>query len=80
MLKYIVRYELSISKLNHTELPKDLKKPLIEKLYAEEIDNIAQLVAFPIGYNTALKVLRGQEHTTGRSKKKVFSSLRNARD
>lgn len=80
MLKYIVKYELSISQLNHTDLPKDLQKPLIEKLYAEEIDNIAQLVAFPIGYNTALKILRGQEHTTGRSKKKVFSSFRNARD
>jgi len=80
MLKYIVKYELSISELNNTDLPKDLEKPLIEKLYAEEIDNIAQLVAFPIGYNTALKILRGQEHTTGRSKKKVFSSFRNCRD
>jgi len=80
MLKYILKYELAISELNHTELPKTLKKPLIEKLYAEEIDNVAQLVAYPIGYNSALKILRGQEHTTGRSKKKVFNSFKNARD
>ncbi len=80
MLRYILKYELSISELNHTQLPKELKKPLVEKIYTEEIDNLAQLVAFPIGYNTSLKILRGQEHTTGRSKKKVFASFRNARD
>ena len=80
MLRYILKYELSICDLNHTQLPQDLKKPLVEKIYTEEIDNLAQLVAFPIGYNTSLKILRGQEHTTGRSKKKVFASFRNARD
>jgi Fic family protein len=80
LLKYIVKYETSIKDLEHTDLPKDLKKPLIEKLYAEDIDNLSQLVAFPIGYNTALKILRGQEHTTGKSKKKVFAGFRNAKE
>jgi Fic family protein len=80
ILKYIVKYENSIKDLNHTNLPKDLKKPLIEKLYAEDIDHLSQLVAFPIGYNTALKLLRGQEHTTGKSKKKVFAGYRNAKE
>lgn len=80
MLKYIVKYEVSICNLQYTDLPKDLKKPLIEKLYAEEIDHLSQLVAFPIGYDTALKILRGQEHTSGKSKKKVFSGYRNARE
>ena len=80
ILKYIVKYETSIKDLNSTDLPKELKKPLIEKFYAEDIDHLSQLVAFPIGYNTALKVLRGQEHTTGKSKKKVFTGYRNAKE
>ncbi len=80
ILKYIVKYELSICNLENTDLPKDFQKPLEEKLFAEEVDNIAQLVAFPIGFNTALKIVRGQEHTTGKSKKKVFSSFRSAKD
>jgi Fic family protein len=80
ILKYIVKYETSIKDLNHTDLPKELKKPLIEKLYAEDIDHLSQLISFPIGYNTALKILRGQEHTTGKSKKKVFAGYRNAKE
>ena len=80
ILKYRVKYERSIKDLNHTDLPKDLKKPLIEKLYVEDIDHLSQLVAFPIGYNTSLKILRGQEHTTGKSKKKIFAGFRNAKE
>ncbi len=80
ILKYIVKYENSIKDLQTTDLPTDFKKPLIEKLYAEDIDHLSQLVAFPIGYNTALKILRGQEHTTGKSKKKVFAGFRNAKE
>jgi Fic family protein len=80
ILRYIVKYENSIKDLQNTDLPKDLKKPLIEKLYAEDIDHLSQLVAFPIGYDKALKILRGQEHTTGKSKKKVFAGFRNAKE
>jgi len=80
MLKYIIKYETSIKELQHTDLPIDLKKPLIEKLYAEDIDHLSQLVAFPLGYNTSLKILRGQQHTTGRSQKKVFAGFRNAKE
>jgi len=80
MLEYIVKYETSIKDLQNTDLPKELKKPLIEKQYAEDIDHLSQLVAFPIGYNTALKILRGQEHTTGKSRKKVFAGFRNAKE
>lgn len=80
MLDYIVRYELALSDIKYNPLPEEYRVPLAEKYAAEDIQKMADLIAYPLGFNKALMIQRGQESSLEKKKYKIFTNFRNAKD
>lgn len=80
ILSYIVRYELAVQKISLTHLPKSHQTNLYEKIHAEDINQIAQLIGHPTGYNTALNIQRGKVLPSFRPKLKIFMNYRSSHD
>lgn len=80
ILNYIVKYELAIQSIKDTVIPSPLLDELREKLRAEEIDKLGELIAYPIGYNKALTVQRGQVMPSHKAKLKIFTNFKNSQD
>jgi hypothetical protein len=80
IVDYILKYELSVSRINNTLLPATHKEELIDKLHAEDIDKLGELIGHSIGYSRALDAQRGKLLPTARSKFKVFVNYRSTHD
>jgi len=80
MLNYIIKYELSMNEIKYNPLPEKHKTPLKEKFSAEDIQKMGDLIAYPIGYNKALTIQRGQEMPSEKKKLKIFTNFRSAKD
>ncbi len=80
ILNYIVKYEISLNDIKYNPLPEKYKSTLEEKLSAEDIENLAELIAYPLGYNKALQIQRGQEMPSQKKTYKIFTNFRNAKD
>lgn len=80
MLNYIVKYELSINEIKYHPLPDKYKFPLDEKYFAEDIEQLGELIAYPLGYNKALQIQRGQAMPSEKKKLKIFTNFRSAKD
>lgn len=80
MLSYIVKYELALSDIKYNQLPEEYRFPLSEKYSAEDIQKMADLVGFPLGFNKALMIQKGQENSLEKKKYKIFTNFRNAKD
>mgnify|MGYP005812876947 CR=1 FL=1 len=80
ILNYIVKYELSIDKIKNTPIPSSSLANIKEKVNTEEIDKLGELIGYPIGYNKALTVQRGQVLPSYRNKLRIFTNYKNAHD
>lgn len=80
ILNYIVKYELSIDKIKNTHMPTSTLSSIKEKVHTEEIDKLGELIAYPIGYNKALTVQRGQVLPSYRNKFRIFTNFKNTQD
>jgi uncharacterized membrane protein len=80
ILNYIVKYELAIQSINQTVIPSPLLEQTREQLRADEIDKLGELIAYPIGYNKALTVQRGQVMPSNKNKSKIFTNFKNVQD
>ncbi len=80
ILSYILKYELAIQAINQTVIPSPLLQDVREKLRAEEIDKLGELIAYPIGYSKALTVQRGQVTPSYKAKLKIFTNFKNIQD
>ncbi|MBP6976531.1 hypothetical protein KBB42_02985 [Candidatus Dojkabacteria bacterium] len=80
ILNYIVKYELAIQSIKDTVIPSPLLDELRERLRAEEIDKLGELIGYPIGYSKALTVQRGQVMPSHKSKLKIFTNFKNTQD
>jgi len=80
MLNYIVKYELSINEIKYHPIPDKYKIVIEEKLGAEDIESLGELISYPLGYNKALLIQRGQEMPSQKKTFKVFTNFRNAKD
>ena len=80
ILNYIVKYELAIQSIKQTVIPSPLLAEVREKLRAEEIDKLGELIAYPIGYSKALTVQRGQVMPSQKTKLKIFTNFKNTQD
>ncbi|MGI6423018.1 MAG: DeoR family transcriptional regulator [Candidatus Dojkabacteria bacterium] len=80
ILNYIIRYELSIEKIKDTPMPSSTLSTIKEKFRTEEIDKLGELISYPIGYNKALTVERGQVLPSFRNKLRIFTNFKNAQD
>jgi len=80
ILDYIVKYELSVKTISSIPLPYQVKQNLYEKLKAEELEAVGDIIGFPIGYQKALELQEGKEVTSTKSKFKIFSNYRSAQE
>ena len=80
LLKYIVKYEISISEFKHRQLPEKYQFFLEEKLGAEDIQSLGAMVGNPIGYNQSLLIQRGQEMPSQKKTFRLFTNFRNVKD
>ncbi|HOV34473.1 MAG TPA: DeoR family transcriptional regulator [Candidatus Dojkabacteria bacterium] len=80
MLNYIVKYEIAITDIKYNPIPEKYKTSIKERLSAEDIQSLGELVSYPIGYNKALTIQRGQEMPSEKKKLKLFTNFRNAKD
>lgn len=80
ILNYIVKYELAIQSIKQTVIPSPLLAEVREKLRAEEIDKLGELIAYPIGYSKSLTVQRGQVMPSHKTKLKIFTNFKNTQD
>lgn len=80
ILKYIVKYELSMERIKTTPLPDIYFKEVFEKNRAEDIDKLGELIGRSIGYSKALLVQRGKVLPTGRSKDRIFTNYRSVHE
>ncbi len=80
IVNYIVKYELAIQTINQTVIPSPLLQEVREKLRSEEIDKLGELIAYPIGYNKALTVQRGQVTPSYKARLKIFTNFKNIQD
>lgn len=80
ILNYIVKIELAVSQINSTPLPQSHFSQIYEKLHAEDILKLGDLIGFPIGYTKALDVQRGRVMPSLRPKFKVFTNFRSVHD
>ncbi|MHC1716719.1 MAG: hypothetical protein AB9915_02445 [Candidatus Dojkabacteria bacterium] len=80
ILNYIVRYELAINEIKYHPLPEKYKIALEEKFGAEDIESLAELISYPLGYNKSLLIQRGQEMPSQKKNFKIFTNFRNAKD
>lgn len=80
ILNYIIKYELAVSDINHYPLPDKYKTIIQEKYDSEDTEKLGELIAYPIGYNKALQIQRGQEQPSQKKNLKIFTNFRNVRD
>ncbi len=80
MLSYIVKYELALNDMRYNPLPEKYISPILEKLATEDLDNLGELISYPIGYNKSLSIQRGQEMPSEKKKFKIFTNFRNVKD
>lgn len=80
ILNYIVKYELSIDKIKNTPIPHSSLLSIKERIDSEEIDKLGELIGYPIGYNRALTVQRGQVLPSYRNKLRIFTNYKNTQD
>ncbi|MBI2356887.1 hypothetical protein HYV12_02455 [Candidatus Dojkabacteria bacterium] len=80
ILSYIVKYELSLERIKNTQLPEVYFNELYEKLRAEDIDKLGEIIGNSIGYSKALLVQRGKILPTGKNKDRIFTNFRSVHD
>ncbi len=80
IVKYIVNFELNIEKIKSITLPYKQKKLLYEKVHAEDLSALGQIINLPIGYSKALNIQRGKIDVSSGAKYKVFTNYRSTQD
>ncbi len=80
MVKYIVTFELNIEKIKNIALPYKQRKEIYEKVHAEDINALSEIINQPIGYSKALDIQRGKTDVSKGAKYKVFTNYRSTQD
>lgn len=80
ILNYIVKYELAMERIRNTNLPEMYFNEIYEKIRAEDIDKMGELIGNSIGYSKSLMVQRGKILPTGKSKDRIFTNFRSVND
>ncbi|MGI5898268.1 MAG: hypothetical protein ACOX6Q_03895 [Candidatus Dojkabacteria bacterium] len=80
MLHYIIKYEIALNDMRYNPLPEKYMTPILEKLATDDIESLGELISYPIGYNKALSIQRGQEMPSEKKKLKIFTNFRNVKD
>ncbi len=77
ILKYIVNIEINSEKIKNIQLPYKSKKELYEKVHAEDIHALSEMLNMPLGYTQSLDIQKGR---TNELKYKIFTNYRSTHD
>jgi Fic family protein len=77
ILKYIVNIELNNEKIKNTPLPYKSRQELYEKIHAEDMHALSEMLNIPLGYAKALDIQRGRVDS---DKYKIFSNYRSTQE
>ncbi|KKR06052.1 MAG: hypothetical protein UT34_C0001G0092 [candidate division WS6 bacterium GW2011_GWF2_39_15] len=80
ILSYIVKCELALERIRTTPLPDTYFTEVYEKLRAEDIDKLGELIGSSIGYSKALQIQRGKVLPTGKAKDRILTNYRSVQD
>ena len=80
IVKYLVTFELNVEKTKSIPLPYKQKKLLYEKVHAEDLNALSQIINLPVGYSKALDIQRGKIDVSSGAKHKIFTNYRSTQD
>lgn len=80
MVKYLVTFELNNEKIKNIPLPYKQKKLLYEKVHAEDLNSLGEIINLPIGYSKALDIQRGKIDVSRGAKYKIITNYRSTQD
>ena len=80
MMKYIVTFEINNERIKNIPLPYKEKKQLYERVHAEDINALAEIINLPIGYSKALDIQRGKIDVSKGAKYKILTNYRSTQD
>ncbi len=80
MMKYIVTFEINNERIKNIPLPYKEKKQLYEKIHAEDINALGEMINLPVGYSKALDIQRGKIDLSKGAKYKILTNYRSTQD
>lgn len=80
IVKYIVTFEINNERIKCTPLPYKQRKQLYEKVHAEDINALGEIINLPIGYSKALDIQRGKIDISKGAKHKILANYRSTQD
>ncbi len=80
MVKYIVTFEINNEKIKNIPLPYKSKQQLYEKVHAEDINALGEMINLPVGYSKALDIQRGKIGVSRGEKYKILTNYRSTQD
>jgi len=80
MVKYLITFELNCEKIRNIPLPYKQKKLLFEKVHAEDLNALGEIIGLPIGYSKALDIQRGKVDVSSGTKFKILANYRSTQD
>ncbi len=80
MMKYIVTFEINNERVKNIPLPYKEKKQLYERVHAEDINALAEIINLPTGYSKALDIQRGKIDVSKGAKYKILTNYRSTQD
>ncbi len=78
ILNYIIKFELSISKIDSILLPNQYYQDIYDKSVASSIDKLGEFISYPIGYTKSLEIQKGK--LVSSSKYRIFTNYRSFYD
>lgn len=80
ILNYIVKSELAINQIQNTPIPAAEFSKIYEKLHAEDIDKLGEIIGYSVGYSKALDAQRGKLMPSLKPKFRIFANYRSVHD
>jgi uncharacterized membrane protein len=80
MVKYIIGFELNNEKIKNIPLAYKSKQQLYEKVHAEDIHALSEMINLPTGYSKALDIQRGKADVSRGAQYKIFTNYRSTQD
>lgn len=78
ILNYILRFELSIAKIDSILIPNKYYQDIYDRSVASSIDKLGEFISYPIGYTKSLEIQKGK--LVSSSKYRIFTNYRSLYD
>lgn len=76
VVDYLIKYELANQSIKSNPLPFTHKTDLETRLQSEDIQQMSELIAYPIGFDQAERVQKGKVLPSAKKRLQVFSNYR----